>query len=250
MLPVNAACATRTPRTSAQLIQSVIPPASAMKLTGKPLPLPQAVLAVSALGVQGTPEFAVRIDSSLWTWSAPRRTAPRGRGGPVPDSGHQIGLGARCGITTASPRASVAFFVDWDPPGCTSRPTACVELLLTAHDVLTPDDKLVYSYRLGEGAWSDFGAARPIVLSAIEQQGGVSARVRDQAMASAWRGRRACPPWPAPSALNDGSAPAGSREARTWRRPVAARRHRDARARASQALSPLESPRRGRGLQG
>jgi MYXO-CTERM domain-containing protein len=46
--------------------------------------------------------------------------------------------------------------------------------------VITPDDKLQFAYAVGQAGFGDFGPARPISLSAVEAQGGVTVRVRDE----------------------------------------------------------------------
>jgi hypothetical protein len=185
MLPNGAACATVTPRTSAQLIRSEIPNAAEMRLQGKPLPLPKAVIAVGSAGVKGTPEYSYRVDGSLWTAFAGVKGDLLEVAAPqfLIQGRHLIEVRSRVaedphGVSEGIP---VPFFVDWDPPAVSFAADRLHDrLVLTAHDVLTPDEKLTYSYRTGDGAWSAYGPARVIVLSAIEQEGGVTARVRDE----------------------------------------------------------------------
>jgi hypothetical protein len=185
MLPVGAACATVAPRTTAHLLRSWIPDASQMHLHGQPLPLPKAFIGVTAEGVSGTPEFSVSVDGSLWT------KFERAKNGEIEVASQQFLLQGRHEILVRARVAedphgisggvSVPFFVDWDPPEVKFTADRLHDrLLLTAHDVLTPDDKLQYSYKVGDGAWSPYGPARDIVFSAIEQQGGVTARVKDE----------------------------------------------------------------------
>jgi hypothetical protein len=185
MLPATAACATVAPRTTATLLRSYIPNASQMRLQGKPLPLPKAFIAVSATGLPGTPEYSYSVDGSLWTTFGPAAKELEVSSPQFLIQGqHEIQVRSRMAEDPhgVSPGVSVPFFVDWDPPDVKLAANRVDDrLTLTAHDVLTPDTQLQYSYRTGEGAWSDYGPSRVIVLSAIEQEGGVSVHVRDQA---------------------------------------------------------------------
>ncbi|MBL8956010.1 MAG: hypothetical protein JNK82_34870 [Myxococcaceae bacterium] len=186
MMPTGMACATLAPRVTAELKNSLMPTAEEMRLKGQPLVWPTAVIAVSALGVPGTPEYQVRIDNGLWSEFKPANSAGelwvshpsfllqglhkievQGR---VAEAPHGVGV-----------PMVVPFMVDWEAPELSfTLDRRADRLVLKAHDVITPADKLEYSYRVGEGAWSSYGAAREIQLSAIEVQGGVTARVRDQ----------------------------------------------------------------------
>ncbi len=185
MKPLLAACAVSSPKTTASLKRSEIPLAAQMRATGKGLPLPRAILDVHALGKTGTPEFAYRVDEGTWSTFFPafgdelvvehpvfllqgmHRIEVRSR---VEEDGHGI-----------SEPVQVGFLVDWDAPEV--KLTADREhdlLILTARDVISPLEKLEYAYQVGEGAFSAYGPARDIGLSAIESQGGVTVRVRDQ----------------------------------------------------------------------
>lgn len=186
MLPANAACATLAPRVSASLSRSIIPAAEQMRLKGQKLTWPVAVLKVAAEGVAGSPEFSTRIDDGLWSeFHAPNASGELEVSHPIflLQGLHKIEVRGRVtedahGISEG---LAVPFMVDWDAPELKFQlDRAHDRLLLSAHDVITPDDKLQFSYRVGDGAWSAYGPEREILFSAIEQQGGVTARVRDE----------------------------------------------------------------------
>lgn len=185
MLPANAACATVAPRVSASLVRSVIPPADQMRLKGERLQWPVAVLKVAAEGVEGTPEFSTRIDDGLWSeFHGPNANGELEVSHPIflMQGLHKIEVRGRVAEDAhgISEGLAVPFMVDWDPPELKfTLDRAHDRLLLSAHDVITPAEKLEYSYRVGDGAWSAYGPAREILFSAIEVQGGVTARVRD-----------------------------------------------------------------------
>ncbi|MBS1153022.1 MAG: hypothetical protein H6Q89_4720, partial [Myxococcaceae bacterium] len=185
LMDLNAACAVSAPKTIASLKRSEIPHASQMRATGNGLPLPRAILDVHALGKAGTPEFAYRVDQGTWSTFFPafgdelvvehpvfllqglHTIEVRSR---VEEDGHGISEPVRVG-----------FQVDWEPPEV--KLTADREhdlLVLTARDVITPREQLEYAYQVGAGEFSAYGAPRDIGLSAIEAQGGVAVRVRDQ----------------------------------------------------------------------
>jgi uncharacterized protein (TIGR03382 family) len=168
-LPVSS------PKTVASLKRSEIPPASEMRAAGKGLPVPKAVLDVHALGKNGVPEFAWRVDEGTWSTFV---AAPNGElvvEHPVflLQGMHRIEVRSRVeedphGISEAVP---VGFMIDWEPPELTltaDRPTD--RLVLTARDVVSPADKLEYAYQVGDGTMSPF-----------EAKGGLPVHVRDQA---------------------------------------------------------------------
>jgi hypothetical protein len=74
----------------------------------------------------------------------------------------------------------VPFRVDWEPPriAFVTGPDQRVEV--RAHDVISGPDGLRYAYKVGDGAWSDFGPPRALDQAAIRQAGGVSVRVQDE----------------------------------------------------------------------
>ncbi|MBK7860163.1 MAG: hypothetical protein IPJ65_16420 [Archangiaceae bacterium] len=186
LLPVGAACATLAPRLTASLFQSIIPTAEQMRLKGQKLPWPVAVLSVKAEGVEGTPEFSTRVDEGLWTEFHPANAAGQLEVSHpmfLLQGTHQISVRARVAEDPhgVGEPAVVPFKVDWDAPEVSlSVDRAHDRLTLHARDVISADDRLEYSYRVGSGEFGSYGAARDIVLSAIEQQGGVSVRVRDE----------------------------------------------------------------------
>ena len=195
MKPLLAACAVSSPKTTASLKRSEIPQAAQMRATGKGLPLPRAILDVHALGKTGTPEFAYRVGEGSWSTFFPAFDDELAVEHPVflLQGMHTIEIRSRVeedphGISDA---VQVGFVVDWEPPEVKLTADRARDLLLlTAHDVISPLEKLEYAFAIG-GAFSVFGPAREIGLSAIEAQGGVTVRVRDQVgnVAEAkWRG--------------------------------------------------------------
>ena len=183
-MPIN--CAVSSPKTVASLKRSEIPPAKAMLATGQGLPLPRAILDVHALGKTGTPEFAFRVDEGSWSTFFP---APNGElvvEHPVflLQGQHRIEVRSRVEEDPhgVSAPVQVGFMVDFDAPVVKLTADRAHDLIaISAHDVITPDDKLAYAFAIGEGAFTDFGVARDIGLTAVEARGGVTVRVRDQA---------------------------------------------------------------------
>ncbi|MEW6430695.1 MAG: hypothetical protein AB1730_04230 [Myxococcota bacterium] len=183
---VNEMCAVSAPRLAVSLKASKMPLAAQMRATGKnELPWPEAILHVEAAGKAGTPEFSVRVDSGLWTEFHPARGDELVVSHPrfLLQGTHVIEVRARVaedphGITSAE---KVGFVVDWEPPEVSLSAQRDRDLLeVTARDVVSAQGTLEYAYRVGDGPVSDFGAAREIRLSAVEQQGGVTVLVRDE----------------------------------------------------------------------
>ncbi len=195
LLPINATCAVSAPVLSASLLRSVMPRASDMRLHGQTLAWPEAVLAVSALNKPGSPEFSYRVDRGLWTdfVDAPGGELVVSHPAFLMQGVHQIEVRARTaedphGISAPS---SVGFLVDWEAPELAlSLDRAADRVVVSAHDVVTADGALQFAYAIGQGAFSEFGPARPISLAAVEEQGGVTVRVRDElgnVAEKAWR---------------------------------------------------------------
>jgi len=179
-------CATVAPKLQASLKRAVVPKAAEMRLTGKPLPWPEAVLAVEASGTRGTPEFSYRVDDGMWT------DFVLAQGGELPVSSPMFLMQGRHTIFVRtrmaeephgiSPDVPVPFLVDWDPPELSfTVDRAADRLVLHARDVVTPEAKLELSYQVGQGAAESFGPAREISLSAVEAQGGLTVLARDEA---------------------------------------------------------------------
>ncbi|HUK64406.1 MAG TPA: hypothetical protein VLV15_13760, partial [Dongiaceae bacterium] len=173
------------PITTVALKRSVIPAAKQMVATGKGLPWPQAVLDVHALGVNGTPEFAFRVDHGTWSTflAAPNDELLVEHPAFLFQGLHTIEVRSR---TVEDPHgvsnpASVGFLVDWDPPSVALTVDREHDVInVTARDTVTADSKLQYAYQVGSEAQSGFGAARVISLSAVEAQGGVTVSVKDE----------------------------------------------------------------------
>jgi hypothetical protein len=186
LLPANGMCAVTAPKMVASLRQSVMPNHADMRLDGKHTPpIPAAVLEVHALNKAGTPEFAFQVDEGLWTdfstVEADTLTVAHPRF--LLQGVHTIKVRSRVSEDPQgiSAPVSVGFVVDYDAPELTlTTDTAHDQVLVSAHDVVTRDEALLFSYRVGQGDFSAFGPRRDIKLSAVDAQGGVTVRVQDE----------------------------------------------------------------------
>ncbi len=185
LLPLNAACAVSAPGLAVALKASRMPHAAEMRLTGHhALPWPEAVLDVRTVGKAGSAEFSFKIDEGLWTDFVPVTNDELIVSHPrfLMQGNHVIHVRARVSEDPHAISASreIGFLVDWEAPEVSLvADPATDRLLVTARDVLSAD-RLVFAYQVGQDARSEFGGARPISLSAIEQQGGVTVFVRDE----------------------------------------------------------------------
>lgn len=185
LLPLNAMCAYSAPLVAATLKSSRMPRSAEMRLDGKhALPWPEAVIDVRTTGTSGSAEFSFKVDDGLWTDFRPVVDHELVVSHPrfLLQGQHVVHVRARIAEDTHAISASkeVGFMVDWEAPEVSL--VADLEhdrLLVTARDVISAD-RLQYAYQVGEGARSEFGAAREISLSAIEQQGGVTVFARDE----------------------------------------------------------------------
>ncbi len=186
LLPTNAMCATASPKFAATLKGQHLPQAKSMRLDGRhALPIPEAVFEVHALGKSGTAEFSTRVDHGLWTEFATVQGDTLTVAHPrfLIQGQHTIELRTRVSEDPhgVSPPTTVGFMVDWDAPELSlTADSAHDRLIVEAHDVISPSERLRFAYRVGTGALSEFGPAREISLSAIEQQGGVTVQVQDE----------------------------------------------------------------------
>lgn len=180
-------CATGAPITQASLLRTDIPAREAMRLTGRGLKTASAVLDVRALGTDGTPEFATRINGGLWSDfspASPAGTLTIAHPTFAFEGHHVIEVRSRTQEQPAgiSAPVSVGVRLDWTAPSVKlSADPQTNRLLVTASDNLTAEGELEYAYRLGAEAFSGFGPAREVDLSAIESAGGFSVQVRDAA---------------------------------------------------------------------
>ncbi|MFZ5468386.1 MAG: hypothetical protein ACOZIN_03020 [Myxococcota bacterium] len=186
LLPAGAACAVSGPTTQVALKRSIIPAAADMRLRGQPLPWPVAVLDVRALGVEGTAEFAYRVDQGLWSTfllANAQHELEVSHPAFLLQGQHVIEVRSRLADDPHGISAPVAigFQVDWEPPEVSLHADRDNNrLLVEARDVISPPEKLTFAYAVGEGAFSDFGPTRLIDLAAIEAAGGLEVRVRDE----------------------------------------------------------------------
>jgi hypothetical protein len=206
LLPAGASCAVTAPKLEARLLEGRMPRHEDMRLDGHHrLPVPEAVLAVSASGKAGTPEFAVRVDDGLWSPFRPAAadgTITVAHPRFVLQGLHAIEVRARVAEDPQGLGAPVrvGFVSDYDPPTLALTPEPPRDrLAVVAHDAVTPRAALSFAYRVGQGAFGAFGAEREISLSAVAAQGGVGVRVRDElgnVAEAAWRAPEPSPPPP------------------------------------------------------
>ncbi|MBM4784267.1 MAG: hypothetical protein GQE15_41895 [Archangiaceae bacterium] len=184
LLPPMAACAVTAPRTIATLRASEVPTAAQMRLVGKKLTWPVALLDVQSVSKEGTTTFSAKIDDGLWSEFLPAENGVLRVSHPrfLIQGQHTISVRSRVeedphGI---SEPVQVPFFIDWDAPEVKLSVDRESDLVIVkARDVLTPVDQLQYAYAVGDAVPGPFGAARDISLSAIEAQGGVRVLVKD-----------------------------------------------------------------------
>jgi len=185
LLPAGTACAVTAPLTTAMLKSSVMPKAAEMRLAGHPLPWPKAILDVKAMGKDGSPEFAYRVDDGMWSTfiPAPEGTLEISHPRFLLQGVHTLWVRSRVAEDQhgISAPVQVSFVVDFDAPSVSLAPDFSADrLMVTAHDVVTADSKLEYAYAVGTEAFSAFGPAREISLSAVDASGGVTVQVRDE----------------------------------------------------------------------
>ncbi len=185
LILAGTSCAISAPGLSVAMKSAHMPAAADMRLTGNhKLPWPEAVLDVRTLGKSGSPEFSFKIDDGLWTEFQPVANDELVVSHPrfLLQGHHVIHVRAR---VSEDPHAvsqvkDLGFFVDWEAPEVSlAADVATDRLVVSARDVLSAD-RLGFAYQVGEGARTEFGPAREISLSAIEQQGGVTVFVRDE----------------------------------------------------------------------
>jgi hypothetical protein len=156
-----------------------------------------AVLHVSAADLPGKArpmEFAWRVDGGLWsTWFDGPRLEVEHPALIMPGH-HRLEVRARIAGEPALvgvPGPPVTFVSDWEPPRVRLTADHAAGLVtVEASDGVTGPQGLSFAYRVGEGALSPFGAARPIDLAAAQAAGGVEVQVRDEAGlvgVAAWR---------------------------------------------------------------
>jgi len=185
LLPAGTACAVTAPLTTAMLKSSVMPKAAEMRLAGHPLPWPKAILDVKAMGKDGSPEFAYRVDDGMWSTFIPATEGTLEISHPrfLLQGVHTLWVRSRVAEDQhgISAPVQVSFVVDFDAPSVSLAPDFSADrLMVTAHDVVTADSKLEYAYAVGTEAFSAFGPAREISLSAVDASGGVTVQVRDE----------------------------------------------------------------------
>jgi hypothetical protein len=184
LLGATQMCAFSAPKVAVALKQSRMPKSEEMRLKGQPLPWPEAVLDVRALGSSGSAEFSFKIDDGLWTDFQPVQNNELVVSHPrfLLQGSHVIHVRTRMAEDphAISTPGDIGFLVDWEAPELTLTPNLERDRLeVSARDVLS-EDRLLFAYRVGEGDQSEFGPAREISLSAVEAQGGVTVFARDE----------------------------------------------------------------------
>lgn len=184
---VGGTCAAFAPRTIVRRVDAVLPPAEAMRARAdRPIPWPAARIEIEAQGDGRAVEHAWRVDEGLWsTWfDGPTLTVEHPRF--LAQGRHTIEVRSRVvddADTIEAVPARVPFLVDWEGPAIALEPDPDRRLLrVSATDAVTPADRIRFAYRLGDGATTDFGSARPVDLLAVEALGGrVEVFARDEA---------------------------------------------------------------------
>lgn len=184
LLGANDSCATGTAKTSASLRSLQLPEASQMRLQGRALPLPVALLDVSAVGMPGSPEYDFRIDDGLWTEfrAAEGGVLPVTSARLLMQGQHTIWVRSRMAEVShaVSDAVAVPVLIDWEPPEVSlsvDRPHDRV--VVRARDVVS-GDRLEFAYAVGDAGPGAFGPPREIALSSVDAQGGVTVWVRDE----------------------------------------------------------------------
>lgn len=194
LLDPNGTCTAKAPSMKARLKRAEIPPAAALRASGQGLPWPVAVLDVAAEGDPWGVEFAFRADHGLWSTFRPAPDGELTVTSPLflLQGRHDLEVRARRadqphGVSAPVP---VAFVVDFEPPSLSLRADAELgQLRVRAHDQVSADAALLYAYQVGDGPSSDFGPPQPLLLSALQEQGGL-VFVKDEAgqvAQAAWR---------------------------------------------------------------
>lgn len=185
LLASGAACAVSAPVTHVSMKQAIMPKSEEMRaVVGKALPWPKAILNVSATNKEGSAEFAYKIDDGMWStfFPAPGNEFEVSHPRFLIQGLHTIWVRSRVAEDEhgISAPVQVPFTVDFDAPSVSlTADSASDRVHVVAHDTVTADSSLQFAYALGDAAAGEFGFARDISLSAIEQRGGVTVFVRD-----------------------------------------------------------------------
>lgn len=180
-------CSGFSPRTQARLVESRMPAESEMRLGGgRPLPWPAAVIDVAADGDGRPVEHAWRVNGGLWSQWQNGPTLVVEHPAFLAQGRHTIDVRSQAAgdsDTIEAVPARVSFLVDWQAPQIELTPHRDRGILeVRATDAVTPDDRIQFAYRLGDGPVTDFGPRRPVSLAASEASGGrVEVFARDEA---------------------------------------------------------------------
>jgi len=174
------ACATRSAKTAARLVESDLP-SSIEELRGSSRRVPAAIIEASASGVENA-EYSYRIDGGLWSpWLHESRITIRNPMFFV-QGHHRIEVTSREAgndRTQDTSPAVVDFLSSYEAPAVELTQINDGRVVTHAKSQASVSDALKYSYKVGEGSWSAAGAARD--FSAEELSGkALSVRVTDE----------------------------------------------------------------------
>jgi uncharacterized protein (TIGR03382 family) len=179
-------CASFAPRTIATLLESRIPPSEEGAGVGRAVVWPVAVLGVTAESAGRAVEHAYRVNGGFWSTWLPGPTLTVTHPAFLVQGAHTIEVRSQVvdDPDTIEPvPAQVTFLVDTLGPEIAFQVDRARNLLeVSARDAVTPEDRLLFAYRLGDERESAYGRVRPVDLSAIERAGGsVEVFSRDEA---------------------------------------------------------------------
>jgi hypothetical protein len=185
LMAPGASCAVASPLTTAALTRVEGPTLEEIRSSPKPI-WPTAYFAVTAEGIEGTPEFAFRVDDGMWTSFVAAKNGVLEVSHPrlLIEGSHRVQIRSRVAEAPhgISSPVAVTVVIDYTAPEVSFiAHRESNQLEVRARDVVSAPQDLTYAYQVGDGAMSSFGAARLIDLAAIEAAGGLTVQVRDQA---------------------------------------------------------------------
>jgi len=162
-----------------------LPPARELVATGRGVPWPVAVLDVRAEAATGPTEWAFRVDDGLWSTFRPAQGELRVEHPALLLQGtHRIEVRTRLVDQPHAVSAPVAaeVTVDYQPPKLALRSDGAKgTLTAVARDLVTPPEKLKWFVQVGQGPRTDFQPLDALDLRAVEQAGGATIFVEDEA---------------------------------------------------------------------
>jgi hypothetical protein len=177
-------CPMPRPKATVTMKGLEVPPAKDLVATGHGVPWPVAVLDVRS-DAPGAAEWAFRVDDGLWSTFRPAQGELRVEHPALLLQGtHRVEVRTRLADQphAVSPATAVEVTVDYQPPKLLLRADkAQGTLSAVARDLVTPDAKLRWSMQLGQGPRAEFQPLAVLDLAAVEQAGGATIFVEDEA---------------------------------------------------------------------